>query len=109
RRRKDREARPFAVLFADLTPAMHACIAEARERDTLAEPCAPIVLLATRAAGPLAAAVAPTSRLTGAMLPASPLHALIADGVGRPLVCTSGNVADEPLCVTDDDARRRLS
>ena len=35
------------------------------------------------------------------MLPATPLHALLADAAGGPLVCTSGNRSDEPI-VTDD-------
>lgn len=109
RRRKHREARPFAVLFASLTALEHACLVDDDAREALASPCAPIVLVRTRPDASLAASVAPTSRLTGAMLPASPLHALITEDVGRPLICTSGNLADEPLCTADDDARVRLT
>lgn len=109
RRRKHREARPFAVLFGDLDAVARACAAAAAEREALADPAAPIVLVRTRAGAPLAASVAPGGRLTGALLPASPLHALLADDAARPLVCTSGNLADEPLCIDDDDARRRLA
>ena len=109
RRRKHREARPFAVLFAELAAVERACVLDARERGALAGPGAPIVLVRTRSGGALAASVAPGSRLTGAMLPASPLHALIAEDAGRPLVCTSGNLAEEPLCIDDDDARARLA
>jgi hydrogenase maturation protein HypF len=109
RRRKHREARPFAVLFADLDAVARACDVTAAERAALADPAAPIVLVRTRAGAPLAAEVAPGGRLTGAMLPASPLHALLAEDAGRPLVCTSGNLAGEPLCTGDDDARRRLA
>ncbi len=42
------------------------------------------------------------------MLPYSPLHHLIAAAVRAPLVLTSGNVADEPIAFTDDDALERL-
>lgn len=109
RRRKRREARPFAVLFSGLAAVDRACVLDAADRAALADPAAPIALVRSRAPSPLAPSVAPSSRLTGALLPASPLHALLADDVGRPLVCTSGNLADEPLCIEPADARRRLS
>ena len=42
------------------------------------------------------------------MLPYSPLHHLLLDGVGGPLVMTSGNLSDEPIAHDDDDAIGRL-
>ena len=42
------------------------------------------------------------------MLPYTPLHHLLLAAVGRPLVCTSGNLAEEPMAITIEDARRRL-
>jgi hydrogenase maturation protein HypF len=42
------------------------------------------------------------------MLPYSPLHHLLLERVGGPLVMTSGNVSDEPIAHRDDDAIRRL-
>ena len=42
------------------------------------------------------------------MLPYSPLHHLLLADVGEPLVMTSGNVSDEPIAYTDDDALARL-
>jgi len=112
RRRKQREARPFAVLFADIDSVRRAAVVGDDERTALEGTSAPIVLLHARSAeggSLLAPSVAPTSRLVGAMLPSSPLHALLAQDAGRPLVCTSGNLADEPLCIDDGDARRRLA
>ncbi len=108
RRRKHREARPFAVLFCDLEAVARTCLLDGAERAALVGPAAPIVLVRSRSPSGLAASVAPTSRLTGAMLPASPLHLLLAQDAARPLVCTSGNLSDEPLCVDDGDARDRL-
>ncbi|MET7402430.1 Sua5/YciO/YrdC/YwlC family protein, partial [Dactylosporangium sp. NPDC005572] len=58
--------------------------------------------------GPLAAAVAPGTDRLGLLLPATPLHHLLCADLGRPLVVTSGNVADEPIAIDDGDARRRL-
>jgi hydrogenase maturation protein HypF len=43
------------------------------------------------------------------MLPASPLHLLLAREVGAPLVATSGNRSGEPLCIDPAEAVERLS
>jgi hydrogenase maturation protein HypF len=42
------------------------------------------------------------------MLPYTPLHHLLLDAVGAPIVLTSGNVSDEPIAYEDADARARL-
>jgi hydrogenase maturation protein HypF len=42
------------------------------------------------------------------MLAYTPLHALLLDAHGGPLVVTSGNVADEPIAHDDRDALERL-
>jgi hydrogenase maturation protein HypF len=52
--------------------------------------------------------VAPGNPRLGAFLPYTPLHLLLLEAVGRPLVCTSGNLADEPMAFQDDEARARL-
>ncbi len=57
----------------------------------------------------LSAAIAPGSPQLGALLPTSPLHHVLAARFGKPLVCTSGNLSDEPLCITTEAARERLS
>jgi hydrogenase maturation protein HypF len=57
----------------------------------------------------LADGVAPDTPLVGLLLPYTPLHHLLVAAVGAPLVLTSGNVSDEPIAQTDDDARTRLA
>jgi hydrogenase maturation protein HypF len=52
--------------------------------------------------------VAPGNPYLGVMLPYTPLHHLLLAAVGRPVVCTSGNLAEEPMAITIEDARRRL-
>ncbi|MFN9547924.1 MAG: carbamoyltransferase HypF [Cyanobacteriota bacterium] len=113
RRRKLRPSKPFALLLA------HACDLEAvvrlsaDEERALRHPAAPIVLLRRRFDNSGNAetweAVAPGSPVLGVMLPASGLHQLLADGVGRPLVATSGNRSGEPLCVAPEEALERLA
>jgi hydrogenase maturation protein HypF len=45
----------------------------------------------------------------GFMLPYAPLHHLLLQKLDRPLVMTSGNLSDEPICYEDQDAIDRLS
>src|SRR3954451_713584 len=77
------------------------------EQRTLCSPARPIVV--APAVGEVAPSVAPRMHELGVMLPYSPLHHLLLQGVGRPLVMTSGNVSDEPIAYEDDDALRRLA
>jgi hydrogenase maturation protein HypF len=115
RQRKRRPHKPFALLVADLAQLEDQVRITPAERRQLEAPAAPIVLLrrnptAHAAAGavPIAAGVAPGSPCLGVMLPASPLHLLLAEAVGRPLVATSGNPSGEPLCTDPAEALERL-
>ena len=101
RRRKHREEKPFALLVASVEATTAISVLDDSALRALTGPEAPIVLAPRRESAPVAAEVAPDTRLLGVMLPATPLHALLADAAGVPLVCTSGNRSDEPI-VTDD-------
>lgn len=101
RRRKHREEKPFALLVASVEAARALVDLDDLASRALSGPEAPIVLAPRRESAPVAAEVAPDTRLLGVMLPATPLHALLVDAAGVALVCTSGNRSDEPI-VTDD-------
>lgn len=105
RERKQREAKPLAVMAAE--PAQLARLTAA-ERALLESPARPIVIARRQPGSPLAASVAPDSRWVGVMTPYTPLHHLLLADAGRPLVMTSANLTDEPICIDDDEARRRL-
>lgn len=120
RERKRRWAKPFAVMVADLAAARALAHVDEAEAALLAGPAAPIVLLRPRseaAAGPapvgsparLAPSVTAGATDLGVLLAYTPLHHLLLDAVGRPVVLTSGNVADEPLATDDADAAERLA
>ena len=49
------------------------------------------------------------NRRVGLFLPYTPLHHLLLEGLGRPIVLTSGNLSDEPLATDDAEALERLS
>ncbi len=110
RRRKNRPAKPFAVMaphieaarrLARLTPDDEALLASAR---------APILLAPTRPGAGLAPSVAPGQHRVGLFLPYTPLHHLIfREGGFRALVMTSGNRSDEPILSTEAGALERLA
>jgi hydrogenase maturation protein HypF len=109
RARKLREDKPFALMVADLAMARTLCEVDDAAAALLASPRRPIVLVPRHPGAAVAAAVAPGNRDLGIMLPYTPLHHLLLAAVSLPLIMTSGNVADEPIAYTDDDALARLT
>ncbi len=109
RRRKHRDEKPLAVMFANLDDLARACEVSPAEARALRSPQAPIVLLERRASAPVAPNVAPGNPSLGAMLPTTPLHHLLLRDLGRAVVATSGNRSDEPICIEGTEAVRRLA
>lgn len=114
RARKARPSRPFAVLFdetgADGGDALRDFLAPTPEElRLLRSPQRPIVLLAMQSSCALAAGIAPGLAHVGAMLPYSPLHALLVRDFGGPLVATSGNLSGEPIALDPEEAETRLA
>jgi hydrogenase maturation protein HypF len=109
RRRKRREEKPLALMFPDMRAVEAVCQVSDEERAMLISPEAPIVLLRRRdGATTIAHAVAPGNPWLGIMLPYTPLHHLLLDALRRPLVATSGNLTDEPICTENAEALERL-
>ncbi len=52
--------------------------------------------------------VAPENPTLGVMLPYSPLHALLLKEIGFPVVATSGNLSEEPICFDENEVLNRL-
>jgi hydrogenase maturation protein HypF len=109
RRRKHRAEKPLAVMAAHLDDVRHWCRVNSDEARLLASPEGPIVLL-DRRPGPsiIAASVAPSNPALGVLLTTTALHALILGDLGRPVVATSGNISDEPICIDEYEAIERL-
>lgn len=106
RHRKHRPDKPLALLVADLPAARALCPLTPAEEAVLAGPAAPILVAAVRAPLP---GVAPGLADHGIMLPATPLHHLLARAAGRPLVLTSGNLSGAPPATDNAAARHDLA
>ncbi|MDX2037169.1 MAG: carbamoyltransferase HypF [Isosphaeraceae bacterium] len=114
RSRKNRPTKPFAVMVRDVDEARRHVWVSSEEAMILRSRENPIVLLERVASREvdgraIVDAAAPHSAALGLMLPTSPLHRLLIDGVGSPLVVTSGNRGDEPLALDDAEAERDLA
>lgn len=109
RARKRRSEKPFALMAPSLESVEGLCAVSPSEERLLLSPEAPIVLLRRRKhATTVADTVAPGNPCLGVMLPYTPLHCLLLDDVGAPVVATSGNLSDEPICIDEHDALARL-
>lgn len=108
RRRKHREEKPLAVMFPSVSELRHHATVSDEDLRQLSSSAAPIVLVRRRADSTLARSVAPGNPLVGALLPHAPLQVLLLRAVGRPVVATSGNLSEEPLCYDNAEARKRL-
>ncbi|MDZ8080467.1 MAG: carbamoyltransferase HypF [Nostoc sp. DcaGUA01] len=127
RYRKRRYHKPFALMARDIEVIEQYCTVNSQEKELLTSPAAPIVLLQRKGLGMdggtqghgdagnnfsqnfnIAVSVAPGQNSVGFMLPYTPLHHLILRRMNRPIVLTSGNIADEPQCINNDEAREKL-
>src|SRR6266498_4092345 len=119
RQHKHREEKPFAIMFPSLEAIREACEISELEERLLLSPESPIVLLPRLSAirnhcqsgsdqSASCAAVAPRNPNLGVMLPYTPLHHLFMRELDFPVVATSGNLSDEPICIDERDALERL-
>ncbi|TRZ51310.1 MAG: carbamoyltransferase HypF, partial [Dehalococcoidia bacterium] len=109
RTRKRRPAKPLAIMMATLGEIEKHCLVSPEERKLLQSPECPIVLLRWKhSSSNVSPAVAPNLKYLGVMLPYTPLHHLLLQETGLPLVMTSGNLSEEPIAKDNDEALRRL-
>ena len=109
RERKRRVEKPFAVMVPDVAAVERFCEVHDAARQLLLSPQRPIVLLRRRQDTPIAEDVAPFNRYLGVFLPYTPLHhLLLVEGGFAALVMTSANLSEEPICIANDEALRRV-
>jgi hydrogenase maturation protein HypF len=107
RTRKRRPDKPLAVMVADLDTCRQFAILHESEARILLSRERPIVLLQKNSDADWVEALSPGNPHVGIMLAYSPLHHLLVRP-GQVWVMTSGNVADEPIAIHNDDAWLRL-
>ena len=110
--RKHRSDKPFALMCFDTHHAQNYVEISAGEKLLLESPQHPIVLLHKQNGVHSLDHTAPNQNLLGFMLPYTPLHLLLLEmepNYPEVLVMTSGNISEEPIAYTDEDALKRLA
>src|ERR1700733_314023 len=114
RKRKRRPHKPFALMVRDLAAARQLCEVSPEDELSLASARKPIVILPRLQEAKLAAGIAPGDNTLGVMLPYTPLHYLLfsdspdKDSEWTALVMTSGNLSEEPIVTTNQEAMLQL-
>lgn len=128
RERKHRDEKPFALMFPSIEMIKDHCLVSGVEENTLVSSESPIVLLqkksdiryhassvqypASSIQHPLPSIsklLAPQNPYLGVMLPYTPLHYLLMQELGEPIIATSGNISEEPMCIEENEALEKIS
>jgi len=110
RQRKNREGKPFAVMFKNLADTKKFLDVSHEEEEALVSWRSPIVILKNGKYNlNLAKSVSNGFDTTGALLPYMPIHYLLFERLNIPaIVLTSGNKSDEPVIIDNLEAVEHL-
>jgi len=104
RKRKARDGKPFALMAKNIATVRQYCFVNKQESKVLQGIKRPIVLLKQKLKTELPIdLISPDNNYLGIMLPNTPLHYLLFDGIEL-LVMTSGNRSSEPIYYKDEEA-----
>ena len=107
RNKKQRDSKPFAVMFRDIESVKKYCYIDIEEEKELKSWRRPILIL--REKKMLSEAVSNGLKTTGTMLPYMPVHYMLFRNLKTPaVVLTSGNISDEPIITDDSSAKKQL-
>jgi len=111
RKRKRRSEKPFALMFPNAEMANAECEINEHELRLLCSVEAPIVLLKKKknVTSVVSNECAAGNPYLGIMLPYSPLHHILIKEFGLPVVATSGNISEEPICINEEEAFEKLA
>ncbi len=111
RKRKRRSEKPFALMFPNAEMVIAECEVSESELRLLSSVEAPIVLLKKRKniQSAISNECASGNPYLGIMLPYSPLHHIFMKEIGLPIVATSGNISEEPICINEEEAFEKLA
>jgi len=111
RERKRKSNKPFAVMAPSIERVREFCAVSIDEEKLLSGSIRPIVILEKNpldSKNPISEHVSPPTLTLGVMLPYTPLHHLVCQGFTA-LVMTSGNISEEPIVVSNEEALEKLS
>lgn len=108
RQRKGRYEKPLALMVESLEAAAEICTIDEASQRLLTSSESPIVLMPVRDDAAVAREIAPGNPRLGVMLAYTPLHHQLLRQTGFPVVATSGNLTDEPICIDNAEALDRL-
>ena len=114
RKHKPRPHKPLAVLFPapveDPFASLESIVElSASDREFLLHPARPVLLVKKKQAAMLSQSIAPGLAEMGVMLPYSPLHHLLLNDFGGPLLATSANISGEPVLTDNAEVEQRLA
>jgi hydrogenase maturation protein HypF len=111
RSRKRRSEKPFAMMFPGIAAVKAECDVTPEEERVLCSVEAPIVLLKRKqgAKSAVSKECAGSNPYFGIMLPYSPLHHILMHELGFPVIATSGNISEEPICIDEEHAYEKLA
>ena len=105
RKFKNRDKKPFAVMFLNVAGIKEYCEVSEAEEKLLLSSARPIVLLKKKK--DFVPEICGESDRIGALLPCNPLQILLLEEMG-PLVMTSGNRGGEPIIIVDEEMQKHL-
>ena len=102
---KNRDKKPFAIMFLNLKEVQKYCEVSEKEAALLSSSARPIVLLKKKK--DFVPEICGESDRIGALLPCNPLQILLLEETG-PLVMTSGNRGGEPIIISEEEMINHL-
>lgn len=111
RKRKERLAKPFALMYADESALRQDVHLTDEQLKVLKSPESPIVLVAIKESpqsGMMHDLVAPGLNQLGVMLPYTGLFELIMNGITSPIIATSANISNSPIVYENNEALSML-
>jgi hydrogenase maturation protein HypF len=107
RLKKQRDSKPFAVMFRDMSQVRKYCYLDNAGQNELKSWRRPILILEQKEL--LSESVSNGLNTIGAMLPYMPFHYMMFKYLSTPaVVLTSGNISDEPIIIDDIVAEEQL-
>jgi hydrogenase maturation protein HypF len=108
RNAKNREEKPFALMYPDIRAIGNDCDLSDEEKKIIQSAQSPIVLVKKSKGCKISEFAAPGNPTLGVMLPYTPLHHILMHQIQTPVVATSGNLSEEPMCIDENEAIIRL-